>query len=434
MRVLVFGDNIGIPQLLTHLPKESVVGIVAASIRPDCIPDLTEHAERIGVPFIVQPKWKSDDYAVFVNRVRALKPDLFWVHSYSMIIRNDVIDSIRLGGVNIHASLLPRNRGCNPMQWAIINGENETGVTLHRVDSGLDTGDIIDQLKIQIELSDTWLDLKRKTAEATDILIADNLFPILSNSWSSVPQDELRMTVGRRRKPSDGEIVWSDPVIDIYNKVRALVAPLPPAFYTDGDGETVAIPDYKTLWEIAVLKYELNTIEGEATPFEEGELTIRPVNVEDLSGSLPGCPLSITAFESELSSTCSPESCFEVVRQAMRSHSDLILFLVQESTTGQPVGFLSLFNIDVQTNRVQVQVFICEEDGSTDRRCSEAVVLARRFAETELGMPDLSTSTQHDEGAEFVGCIKGVRHVQTRFRTRTLSIVGRSHLVTMYVK
>lgn len=135
MRILIFGDSSGVPLLLRHLPKETISGIVAAAIRPQYFEELKPLAHQMRVPFLVQPKWQSEFYEDFKQQVVDLRVDLIWVNSYSMIIRDDVLALTRLGGLNIHSALLPRNRGCNPIQWAILNGDHETGVTLHEIDA-----------------------------------------------------------------------------------------------------------------------------------------------------------------------------------------------------------------------------------------------------------------------------------------------------------
>jgi methionyl-tRNA formyltransferase len=250
MRILIFGDMIGVPQLLRYLPEENIVGIVGATIRVQSNDELAELAVCRNVGFLIQPQFNSEDYESFVTSVRSLKPDLVLVNSYSMIIREDVLSASRLGGINLHAALLPRNRGCNPTQWAIINKEFETGVTMHEMDSGIDMGAIIDQRKIPIFIYDTWLDVREREFHATNDLLESNLAKILCGTWKAVVQIEKYSTSGRRRNPEDGEFRWSEKIIDIHNKIRALLPPLPPAFYLDDDGKRKELTEYLTPWEL----------------------------------------------------------------------------------------------------------------------------------------------------------------------------------------
>ena len=112
-----------------------------------------------------------------------------------------------------------------------INKEFETGVTLHEIANGLDTGPIVDQRKIPIYFDDTWSKVRKREVQATNDLLKTNIPKILLGKWDSVPQNNKDATIGRRRKPEDGEFSWSGKIIDIHNKIRALVPPLPTAFY-----------------------------------------------------------------------------------------------------------------------------------------------------------------------------------------------------------
>lgn len=257
MKILLFGDTPGIAQLLRHLPRHDATGIVGASIRPQYIEDLQALAIKLRIPFLLQPKWKSEGYDAFIDDIRAVKPDLIWVNSYSMILRDDLLQCARLGGVNIHTALLPRNRGCSPTQWALIKGEHETGVTFHEINSGLDTGPIIDQQRVPIFFEDSWLDVRQRLERATDTLIIKNMPKILAEHWSAVSQVNKDATFGMRRTPDDGLFSWSHPLVEIYNKVRALLPPLPPAFYKNETGQRCSIEAYHSIWQLAQLKHEL---------------------------------------------------------------------------------------------------------------------------------------------------------------------------------
>lgn len=121
-RVLLFGDIPGVPQLLRHISPQYVVGIVCAEIRPQYHAALSEVAQSHQLPLLIQPKVNSPDYAAFKESVNQLAPDLILVNSYSMIVREEILAIPRLGGINIHGALLPQYRGCNPIQWSILNG------------------------------------------------------------------------------------------------------------------------------------------------------------------------------------------------------------------------------------------------------------------------------------------------------------------------
>ena len=106
---------------------------------------------------VIQAKFRSEEYKCFKHKIKKLKADLVISNSYSMLIRDDILCLHRLGGINIHHAFLPKYRGCNPTQWSIIRGENFTGVSIHEMNSVLDSGAIIDQSKVPILMDDTWL-------------------------------------------------------------------------------------------------------------------------------------------------------------------------------------------------------------------------------------------------------------------------------------
>jgi methionyl-tRNA formyltransferase len=246
-RLVLFGDTVGLPQLLRVVAPSAVTALVAASVRPAQHAVLTELAERHTLPLLLQPLPRAPDYAAFIGRLRELAPDLLLVNSYAMILRPDALAVPRFGAVNIHGALLPAYRGANPTEWAVINGERETGVTIHAVDAGIDTGPIIAQRKVPIRFEDTWLDVRRRVGAATEQLLADMLPAILGGMAGLQPQLDASRRHWRRRTAEDGRFDWSQPAIDIYNLVRALVDPHPGA---SCGGETIRhwLPLDEILW------------------------------------------------------------------------------------------------------------------------------------------------------------------------------------------
>jgi methionyl-tRNA formyltransferase len=255
MRILLFGDIPGIPQLLRHFQSQYLVGIVCAVIRPQYHALLSEIARSHHLPLLIQPKVNSQDYPAFREAVNRLAPDLILVNSYSMIVRADVLAIPCLGGINIHGGLLPKYRGCNPTQWAILKGELSTGVTMHEMSAALDEGPIIDQRTVPLFFEDSWQSASARIAGATDELIADNLDAIVAGNWQARPQDAAEAEYCRRRTPDDGLFDWDESIVAIYNKIRALLPPLPPAFHLDISGTRVPMPQQLTPWELAALKY-----------------------------------------------------------------------------------------------------------------------------------------------------------------------------------
>jgi methionyl-tRNA formyltransferase len=166
----------------------------------------------------------------FVDLIRGYSPDLIFSFYYRRLLCKDILGIPRLGGINLHGSLLPRYRGRCPVNWALINGEAETGVTLHYMTEKADAGDIIAQEIIPIGLDETVLDVSRKlSAAAVDVL--GKTYPLIkAGKAPRAPQDPRMATTFRGRRPEDGRITWDRPSSSIYNLIRAVTHPYPGAF------------------------------------------------------------------------------------------------------------------------------------------------------------------------------------------------------------
>ncbi len=354
MNILIFGDNTGIPQLLRHIPTVNLVGIVCASIRPEYHNELLETAKSQGLPLLIQPLVTSPDYEMFGQMIGRLMPDLIFVNSYSMIIREDILAIPRFGGINIHGALLPKYRGCNPTQWSILNSETSTGVTIHEMTGGIDEGAIIAQQEVPIYFKDTWKSVNERIGTATDLLIIENINFIISGNWESNQQDDTDATYFDRRTPEDGIFSWSEPIIEIYNKVRALLPPLPAAFYVDTTGLKVHIQKHCTPWEITSLKYESLG----HNPFASNRLRTRTLDPRD-SGVLFDWVNSrefiISKSTSCLACDFDPETIIETV---LRKRFNLIVFVIEEIASGKAIGTCQLFDIDCVQKTAAMQIKI----------------------------------------------------------------------------
>ena len=256
MRLVLFGDPLGLPQLARALRREQIAALVGAAIRPAQHDAIARLAETVGAPFLVQPRWGSAEYAGFRERLQAIEPDFFLVSSYSMLLRPDILALPRRGSVNLHGALLPEQRGANPVEWAILRGERRSGASLHWMDRDFDSGDLIDRREVPIAFSDTWLDVRRKTEAAAERIIAESLPMVLSGTAPRIAQDKAKANRFRRRTAEDGRFDWSMPAIDIYNLVRALVAPHPGAMARGRDGRDEVLRDWRSLPEIVWRKSE----------------------------------------------------------------------------------------------------------------------------------------------------------------------------------
>jgi len=171
---------------------------------------------------------------------RALAPEIGFVVGWRTIIPDQLCAVPSKGLVGIHASLLPRYRGCAPINWAIIEGERRTGVTLFYLSSILDGGDIIGQRVIEISRDDSAGTVAEKAAEETSELIRQFYPPLRDGCAPRIAQDHSLAFYRPRRTPDDGQVDWSWPADRIYDWVRALTRPYPGAFtYLDGRRVTV---------------------------------------------------------------------------------------------------------------------------------------------------------------------------------------------------
>jgi len=180
-----------------------------------------------GIPVV---KVRDLNVSAGIEAVRELAPDLILVIGWTRLLGAEILKIPRLGCVGFHASLLPRYRGRAPVNWAIINGESETGNTLFFLDEGVDTGDVIDQRRIPIAYEDTCSTLYRKVADSAVEMLAEHLPLLKQGRAASRHQDHALATVMPRRRPEDGVIDWSCGSRRLYDWVRALTHPYPGAF------------------------------------------------------------------------------------------------------------------------------------------------------------------------------------------------------------
>jgi len=159
-----------------------------------------------------------------------IKPDLILSLYYRNMIPMRVLDHARLGAFNMHGGLLPKYRGRAPLNWAIINGESETGITLHVMVREADAGDLVDAEAVPIGPEETAGDVAPRVAEGAVRLIARQIDGLLSGTAPRIKQDETQATYFRARKPEDGRIDWTQSAQAIFNLIRAVAPPFPGAF------------------------------------------------------------------------------------------------------------------------------------------------------------------------------------------------------------
>jgi methionyl-tRNA formyltransferase len=190
---------------------------------------VVERAERAGLPVIVPDSVNAPDVKA---RIAAAAPDFLFSFYFREIVAPDVLGLARRAALNLHGSLLPRYRGRCPVNWVLVNGERETGVTLHHMDAKPDRGDIVAQRAIPIAPDDTALTLNRKLGEAARLVLREAYPALVAGTARRLAQDHARATYFGGRRPEDGRIAWREPATRIYDLVRAVTLPYPGAFTT----------------------------------------------------------------------------------------------------------------------------------------------------------------------------------------------------------
>lgn len=194
-------------------------------------------AVAAGLP-VLQPEKASAP--TFVEELRALAPQLIVVVAYGQILKPAVLDLPPLGCVNVHASLLPELRGAAPIQWAIIRGYRETGVTTIFMDAGMDTGDIILQATEPIRPEDTAGDLSERLAPLGARLLTETVALIAAGKAPRAPQDSTRATYAPLLSRQDARVVWEEEAASIRNRIHGC-NPVPGAHALGPDGRTVKL-------------------------------------------------------------------------------------------------------------------------------------------------------------------------------------------------
>lgn len=178
------------------------------------------------------PVYAPDDvnHPLWVDRIKSAQPDVIFSFYYRNLLCDEIVNSATVGAFNLHGSLLPEYRGRAPLNWVLVKGETETGVTLHRMVNRADAGAIVAQHRVAIAPQETALTLHHKLREAASDLLEDILPVIKTGHYPQVEQDNSKASYFGRRTPQDGCINWNAPATEINNLVRAVTSPWPGAF------------------------------------------------------------------------------------------------------------------------------------------------------------------------------------------------------------
>jgi methionyl-tRNA formyltransferase len=183
-------------------------------------------AEKLNLP-VLQPLKARDEQ--FITQIRDLQPDLMVVVAYGQILPQRLLDVPRHGCLNVHTSLLPKYRGAAPIQWAIADGEPETGVTLMKMDAGLDTGPVLAIRRTPILPADDSQTLHDRLAQLGAELLVETIPAYMAGTLVPRPQPESGANYAAKIKKEDGRIDWTWPAEKIWNRLRAFT-PWPGAF------------------------------------------------------------------------------------------------------------------------------------------------------------------------------------------------------------
>jgi methionyl-tRNA formyltransferase len=228
---------------------DSVVGVVSQPDRPKGRGQILTPspvkllAQREQIPLLQPLKMKDPE---FLHSLAGWKPDLIVVAAFGRILPPMILSLPPRGCINVHASLLPKYRGAGPIQWAIINGETETGITTMLMDEGMDTGAILLQETIPITPDDTAGTLSPRLAELGGRLLVKTIARLKAGTLVPRPQDSSRAILAPLLKKEDGAIDWALPATVLAYRIRGL-SPWPGAY------TIVAGGDRWTIWRALAL-------------------------------------------------------------------------------------------------------------------------------------------------------------------------------------
>lgn len=262
MRIVFMGTpEFAVPSLEALLKSDDqVVGIVTQPDRPKgrgqtLTPSPVKRiAQREQLPLLQPTKMKDP---AFLAALAAWKPDLIAVAAFGRILPPAILNLPSRGCLNVHGSLLPKYRGAGPIQWAIMNGETETGITTMLMDEGMDTGAILLQERLAIVPDDTAGTLSPRLAELGGRLLIKTITQLKAGTLVPCQQDHAQATMAPLLKKEDGVIDWTMSATAIANRIRGLT-PWPGAY-------TFAQEDRWTIWRAVAITEQVKDPPGTVT-------------------------------------------------------------------------------------------------------------------------------------------------------------------------
>jgi methionyl-tRNA formyltransferase len=228
MRIIFMGTPKPAANCLQALidAQEQVICVVTQPDRPKgrhlhvAASPVKELAQKYKLPLETPEKVKDP---IFIDKLKALAPDLIVVVAYGKILPKELLSIPKYGAINVHTSLLPKYRGAAPVQWAVLKGEAETGITVMQINETLDTGDILLQEKVLIDPEDTAETLLDKLFTIGASLLLRAIEQIKKGTITKTPQKEAEATYAPSITKESGEIDWKRSATEVNNRVRALI-------------------------------------------------------------------------------------------------------------------------------------------------------------------------------------------------------------------
>ena len=223
---------------------------------------VAELASEKGIPLYAPA---NINHPLWVAKIKKMNPDFIFSFYYRDMVGKDILGIPAKGCINLHGSLLPKYRGRCPLNWAVINGEKETGVTLHYMTEKPDNGDILAQEKFAIGTNDTAKDVHMNATRAAAKLLKAALPKLRKGTLKAVKQDEKKATYFGGRKPEDGAIDWGKTASEVCNLVRGVTRPYPGAFSFLGEKKYI-------FWDVSEAR-------GAAKAFPGTVLSVNPLTI-----------------------------------------------------------------------------------------------------------------------------------------------------------
>ena len=223
---------------------------------------VAELASQKGIPLYAPA---DINHPLWVAKIKKMNPDFIFSFYYRDMVGKEILGIPAKGCINLHGSLLPKYRGRCPLNWAVINGEKETGVTLHYMTEKPDNGDILAQEKFAIGADDTAKDVHLNAVKAAAKLLKTALPKLRKGTLKAVRQDEKKATYFGGRKPDDGIIDWGKTASEVRNLVRGVTRPYPGAFSFLGEKKYI-------VWDVSEAR-------GAAKAFPGTVLSVNPLTI-----------------------------------------------------------------------------------------------------------------------------------------------------------